>query len=97
MKDIVGLGLSPGCSFVTFQLTEFEFILGGVPVFNLPDFRSKDCKKSASFNDGLSPILPPSSCSSPVKSFPFRKVPVVKITFFECINSPFASLTPLAI
>ena len=51
---------------VLVQSIELIFSLGGVPVFNLPVFRSNSDKKLAKFFEGVSPILPPSDVSSPV-------------------------------
>ena len=72
-------------------------ILGGVPVFNLASPKSKDLKQFASIFDDFDLFLPPSSSSSPVNNFPFKKVPAVKIIFFALIISPFFSFTPVAL
>ena len=93
-NDIVGLGLSPGCSVVLFQSIEFILSLGGVPVFNLPVFRSKSDKKLARFFEECSPTLPPSEDSSPVNNLPLRKVPAVRITLLEWTFSSFSKTTP---
>ena len=97
MKDIVGLGTSPRCSTVWVQSMVLMFSLGGVPVFNLPVFKSNSDKKLARFFEGFSPILPPSDESSPVKSLPFRKVPAVKITLSDLSSLSFFKTTPLTL
>ena len=97
MKDMVGLGTSPRCSTVWVQSMELMFSLGGVPVFNLPVFKSNSDKNLARFFEGFSPILPPSDESSPVKSLPFRKVPAVKITLSDLSSLSFFKTTPLTL
>jgi hypothetical protein len=97
MKDIHGLGESPGWTSNAEKSIEDVSILGGVPVFSLASPRSKDLKQFASIFDDFDFFLPPSSSSSPVNNFPFKKVPAVKIIFFAPFTSHFFSLTPVAL
>ena len=97
VKDMHGLGVSPGCTSRAEKSIEDVSILGGVPVFSLASPRSKDFRQFARIFDDFDSFLPPSSSSSPVNNFPFKKVPAVKITFFALIVSPLLSFTPVAL
>lgn len=74
---------------------EDNFILGGVPVFNLPILRPSPFMESLSIVLGNSPTLPPEVFKSPVCIKPFKKVPVVITTAFDSINAPASVLIPI--
>ena len=57
--------LSPYPASPFFQLTEDLFILGGVPVFSLPDTKPKLFKFSVMPSALLSPYLPAFICLAP--------------------------------
>ena len=93
-ENIVG-STSPGCLSSSSQFIDFPFNRGGVPVFNLPNFKPKSSIFSASFDDGFAPIRPAGYETSPMKTFPRRNVPVVIMVDFAKISEPSAKIIPI--
>ena len=68
--------------------------LGGVPVFNLPILKLYFSNCSLKPVEGISLNLPAGVFSSPMWIKPFKKVPVVRITFDDRTFLPSCVLKP---
>ena len=73
---------SADCSMVAEKSIESFEILGGVPVFKRPNFRSKFSKVLANPIEGASPLLPAGNVLVPIRTKPRKKVPVVSTRHF---------------
>ena len=92
-ENFCGSG-SPFCISSLLKSIVLPSIRGGVPVFILSDCkpRSESCLLKPS--TGGSPIRPPGVAFHPINIFPFKKVPLVRITvlayilFLKSVSTP---------
>ena len=94
-KEKAGTFSSPSCNSILEKSILFLFILAGVPVLNLTILIPNFFRHSESLFAGKTPSGPLSHEYSPTNIFPFKYVPVAKITLSTSYIAPISVSTAL--
>ena len=92
-KEKASISSSPFCISILEKSILFLFILAGVPVLNLTRFIPRAFSLSDSLIAGKTPSGPLSNEFSPINTFPFKYVPVAKITASTSYTAPIFVVT----